>query len=206
MAKKRKKLTTASSYNLKLPFGTYMITLNSIKINKNRIKSLKELENMVNLPLIVCPHCNSTQIIKYGTYKRLVIFLIDGAIHNKEVKVQRTKCKSCGKTHALLPSFIIPYKQYSVDLIAQILLDLETETYETVSNRYNINVRYIASLKRQYETKHKSRCKTTFNNLTYDEVFRKIIDGSNNCIERFIKINNFNFMQNRLTPVAICNF
>lgn len=182
-----------------------MITLKLKKINKNHNESIKDLETIINLPSLICPCCNSMQIIKYGFYKRFFIFLINGIVCYEQIKIQRVKCKSCGRTHALLPTFIIPYKQYSLDLISVILLKLETETYEKVSNRYNINVRYLANFKKKYVTKHKPRCQTAFNNLTFTQILNKFIEGSN-IIEQYIKINNFNFMQDKILPIMVCDF
>ena len=40
------------------------------------------------------------------------------------IDIHRVKCKKCGKTHALLPSIIVPYKQPVLDVILSAIDDL----------------------------------------------------------------------------------
>lgn len=88
-----------------------MILLNTEKCNKNfKI-------NNINFDLLECPHCNSNNLIKWGSYQRNVYFIGNNEIIFDIIKIQRVKCKKCGHTHALLPKPIIPYKQYCLDAI-----------------------------------------------------------------------------------------
>jgi len=63
-----------------------------------------------------CPHpeCRAAQcLIRWGSYKR-------GALTTKSddcVRVQRMRCKVCGRTHSLLPDFLHPYRHFVVSLL-----------------------------------------------------------------------------------------
>lgn len=97
-----------------------MIILNPKKINTFNTafyNFFKKYNNLDNLPYIECPGCNSSELIKWGHYNRNIYFIRNNIIEYKSVAIKRVRCKKCGATHALLPSFIIPYKQNLLDVI-----------------------------------------------------------------------------------------
>ena len=101
-----------------------MILLFSQKCNTN-------FENILNYYYTVdinsyceCPFCGSNDFIKWGKYQRGVYFISNGKIVFKVIDIHRVKCKKCGKTHALLPSIIVPYKQPVLDVILSAIDDL----------------------------------------------------------------------------------
>jgi hypothetical protein len=63
-----------------------------------------------------CPHpeCRSSgYLICWGSYKR-------GALTTKSdscIRVQRIRCKVCGRTHSLLPDFLHPYRHFVISLL-----------------------------------------------------------------------------------------
>ena len=91
-----------------------MIILYSKKINTNFKEKIQIYLNTVNFGYLECPNCHSHDFIKWGYYERNAIFFSDDklTIESNILKIQKVKCKSCGKTHALLPFGIIPYRQY----------------------------------------------------------------------------------------------
>ena len=111
-----------------------MIILYSEKINTNFKEKIQIYLNTVNFCNLECPNCHSHDLIRWGYYERNVIFFSDDeiTIENKLLKIQRVKCKSCNKTHALLPFGIIPYKQFTDEIISKILLELTDNTLETM--------------------------------------------------------------------------
>ena len=52
-----------------------------------------------------CGHCGS--LIFYGHYTRSLKLL--GLVFS--LVIQRVKCNFCGRTHAIIPSLIVPYSQ-----------------------------------------------------------------------------------------------
>ena len=118
-----------------------MIILNSKKRNTKFKEIIHNYVKVCNFGLLECPHCGSTHIIKWGTYERNVIFFNENGtiLEAFLLTVQRVKCKSCNKTHALLPFGIIPYKQFSDEVISKILLELLSSNIDDVSSKYSID-------------------------------------------------------------------
>jgi hypothetical protein len=67
-----------------------------------------------------CPHpdCQTAgSLIRWGTYER-------GALTGEadyRIRIQRVRCKVCGRTHSLLPDFLHPYRHFVIDLLQQVV-------------------------------------------------------------------------------------
>jgi hypothetical protein len=67
-----------------------------------------------------CPHpeCQASgSLIRWGTYER-------GALTGEadyRIRVQRVRCKVCGRTHSLLPDFLHPHRHFVIDLLQQLV-------------------------------------------------------------------------------------
>jgi hypothetical protein len=65
-----------------------------------------------------CPRCGASgRCIKWGSYPRWALWLT-GAI---PIRVQRYRCKACGRTHGSVPSFCSPGFTYGVPLLGHAL-------------------------------------------------------------------------------------
>lgn len=67
-----------------------------------------------------CPHpdCRASgRLIRWGTYERSAL---TGDAEYR-IRVQRIRCKVCGRTHSLLPDFLHPYRHYVICLLQQII-------------------------------------------------------------------------------------
>jgi hypothetical protein len=63
-----------------------------------------------------CPHpeCRTAgSLIRWGTYERWAC----AAGKDYRIRVQRIRCKVCGRTHSLLPDFLHPYRHYVIRLL-----------------------------------------------------------------------------------------
>jgi hypothetical protein len=69
-----------------------------------------------------CPVCGG-EVVLHGAYGRSVI---DGAGERHWGWVAQVRCVGCGKHHSLIPSFIMPYKQYGAEVIEAALEHEET--------------------------------------------------------------------------------
>jgi transposase-like protein len=94
-----------------------------------------------------CPNCGATHhLVYYGTYQRLWTEYHDhNCIHDQEGTIQRYKCLFCGKTHAILPSPLIPYARYSLDFMCRVLLTYSRRnqlglTVQAVAEKYGIAI------------------------------------------------------------------
>lgn len=94
-------------------FKSELFNLNKINIVKREIKRYEE---ECNYGYIECPCCGSDKLILYGSYERNVI------IYNEcsRIKIKRVKCKNCGRTHALIPYFLVPYFQHEKTFIYRV--------------------------------------------------------------------------------------
>jgi len=63
---------------------------------------------------------------KHGYYKRYIIT----KAYTIKIRIRRYKCKICGRTVSMLPSFCIPYYQYTADVI----IDIVKDSYKYKSN------------------------------------------------------------------------
>jgi hypothetical protein len=63
-----------------------------------------------------CPHpdCQASgSLIRWGTYERGA--LTGQADHR--IRIQRLRCKTCGRTHSLLPDFLHPHRHFVISLL-----------------------------------------------------------------------------------------
>jgi len=59
-------------------------------------------------------------MLQHGHYMRRI------KEKEEEIKIYRYICPKCGKTTAILPDFLLPYKQYSVNEIELVIVGAET--------------------------------------------------------------------------------
>ena len=92
------------------------------KIKSSIIESYDNSLKELNLNKTVCPKCKAKGCFKaHGWYDRHVIALLDNQVIHEIIMVKRVKCQSCKSTHALLPSFILPYHSYTYSVILKCL-------------------------------------------------------------------------------------
>jgi|GEM_PF-3589435 hypothetical protein len=97
-----------------------MIIKVSIKCNTYETK-IKEEKTTLK-----CPNCKAGNLNDHGTYNRWALTIeVDASgcleLRSWRMTIDRVKCISCAKTHAILPGDIIPYKQYTVETYTTIL-------------------------------------------------------------------------------------
>lgn len=105
---------------------------------------IKSLEPM----MIECTCGCRGQCIKYGKYPRTVIY-------NGEkftIYIQRIYCKHCKTTHAILPSYIIPYKHLSMEDAIYIIETYEEYPNDSYDNEANIIINEYKDWKEKLES------------------------------------------------------
>ncbi len=69
-----------------------------------------------------CPVCHAHACMSpFASYTRYLVEWCGGEPCAHEMAVQRYLCSSCGHTHALLPSALVPYSSYSLRFILTVL-------------------------------------------------------------------------------------
>lgn len=101
-----------------------------------------------------CPKCGITHLKPFcSSYSRNVIFKINNILINVKLVVPRVVCENCGSTHAVLPDFCVPLKQYSKDAIVEIASNALASSTEEIANILNIDskqVRRFVNLVKSY--------------------------------------------------------
>lgn len=121
-------------------------------------KLIYEYENITNYGCLVCPYCNGTEFANYCRYERNVVA---GNI-NKTIKIQRVECKSCHKTHALIPPFIKPYYQNESSFIdfVMVLIRVRKKKTKEIERMLSLSRQLLRHWKKRYE-KHETYLTTT---------------------------------------------
>ncbi len=66
-----------------------------------------------------CPACGqSGHLIRWGVYLRWCY----EDKHEYRLVIQRVRCKDCGRTHALLPDFLHPYRRYALSMLSKVVM------------------------------------------------------------------------------------
>jgi hypothetical protein len=60
-------------------------------------------------------------LIRHASYDRYLFIFEDGIFKEEHRKILRLLCKSCQKTHAILPAGTIPYRYYTFSCIFEML-------------------------------------------------------------------------------------
>ncbi len=129
-----KKINNFSQNNLK-NFNDYEKKLEYIQSLMPTITDISERK---------CPYCKTKKsLIKYGHYKRNISIYDHNQIENYLVSVQRVRCKGCGKTHALLPNFVVPYVIMACFSIAKIVTDAMKSSVYEISNKIKLSYQLI---------------------------------------------------------------
>lgn len=94
------------------------------KINKiNEYQILQVLEDSIYDNLSACPTCGApaTAFHKDGDYERDFICYEEGTPVFHKIVIHCMECSSCGHSHALEPSVIVPYSSYSMGFLLHII-------------------------------------------------------------------------------------
>ena len=94
--------------------------------------------------LYTCPKCGKVHLEPFlTTYKRNIIFRIENVLVKIKITVPRVKCSNCNSTHALLPDFCIPLKQYSNQAVLSIASEAGKTSTENVATKLNIDSKQV---------------------------------------------------------------
>jgi len=94
-----------------------MISLNYGKFNID-IEAYNKLVANLEVGTISCPYCKQASMVRHGYYTRYIN--ISGK--HIDLNILRIRCKTCGKTHAVLPSFVVPYLHHSIEKLQTMII------------------------------------------------------------------------------------
>ena len=124
-----------------------MITVCSTKINTLTQENYINFINSIIFDTIPCSCGHSGCLKKHGYYDR---FVKDKDISKIKLAILRVKCNVCNKTHAVIPSNIIPYSSITASDTLDIINAYENNTsFEPImSDNFTIdesNISYVIS-------------------------------------------------------------
>ena len=167
---------------------------NEYVAKKDKLKQLeeyiKEYENENNYGYLICPNCESDKLILWGKYSRNIG--IYGVYYS--INIRRVKCKECNKTHALIPSFIMPYFQNEISFIevAIAIKEEDNNTINEISSKLNITRQIINQWLKRFRN-HLSRLKTTISN-DINVIINELFNGIEIRLKYSVK-NGIRFLQ-----------
>jgi len=91
-----------------------------------------------------CPKCGKPHLEPFlSNYQRNIIFRIGNVLVNIKLLIPRVKCSNCHSTHALLPDFCVPLKQYSNQAIISIATEAIQTSTDVVAENLNIDSKQV---------------------------------------------------------------
>ena len=145
----------------------------------------------------ICPVCHAKAAMSpFASYTRYLVEWKDELSVTHDVTVQRYQCSSCGHTHALLPSPLVPYSSYSLRFILLVLRDyfLHRACVRKICARAGISVSTFYRWKALFLA-HKALWLGILENP--DASAESFLDGMNGALlQGFCRKFLFSFLQN----------
>lgn len=107
-----------------------------------------------------CPCCNAFRSFsRHAFYTRNLCVLSNSQVVEKQLNILRLICNSCGTTHAILPSDIIPYAIYSFSCVMQLLTNHFDRNHNILSlcEQFKISFQLLYSFIKRF-TEHFIPC------------------------------------------------
>ena len=167
-----------------------ILKLKKCKPNEKENKQMNLLEKYKrkeDFYFLECPHCKSDNLIKWGSYKRTIYFIDENnQLRTELIEIKRKKCKTCKRTHALLPECIVPYKQPILDVILLSISD------DPISYEFPFSYETIENWKRSYRKRFLVYLKTMFKNK--EEIIPQILKDTIEVYNKFYEKNKMILM------------
>lgn len=127
------------------------------------------------------------QLVRHAYYSRKV----KRRKRTIELCVLRVKCKSCGRTHAILTDQIVPYEQVAVDIQREmILLSVwSPEIQKLLEGNQDITESDVAAVKRRFKKHWKERLAAMGKEIT-DSIYDLVCSAFSNFHRQFMQIRS----------------
>jgi hypothetical protein len=159
----------------------------------------------VDAARLSCPTCKAVgQMIRHEDYERHFVFMDGDVVTDKLITVRRVRCESCGATHALLPLAVIPYKPFSIRLIARIITDALEHAHpsiEALCEHYGIAVNTFYRMRTCFESCVRIARGIVAGKDTMREMAREMLEGDASKLDcilaAFLDDTGMSFCQSR---------
>jgi len=152
-----------------------------------------------------CPNCKApaNSYKKNGGYHRHFVYLNDAnSVVDTDLYIRDLRCKSCGKTHALLNSLVIPYSSFSIGFIISILYYRLTHSNTSIAKLcdiFMISESTYYRIRRRLYTDYHQMCSLL--NIMHDAIqlikslFSAPIHTLHDLLKEFFSNTGYSFMQ-----------
>lgn len=143
-----------------------------------------------------CPCCGAKGCLKeFGHYDRYLIELEKGEPAVREAEAARYRCTSCGHTHALLSSSLIPYRSYSLRFILTVLYWYfgKKRTVDEICRHFGISQTTLYAWKKLF-VKQKRLWLGILNDL-YVSPLSFLLETAGGMLSSFYKSFQFSFLE-----------
>jgi len=152
-----------------------------------------------------CPSCKApaNSYKKNGGYHRHFVCLSDdNSVIDNYLYIRDLGCKSCGKTHALLNSLIIPYSSFSIGFIISVLyyrLTHNNTSIEKLCSVFMISESTYYRIRRRLYTDYHQMCSLL--NIMHDAIhlIRTLFSAPDyvlhDLLKEFFANTGYSFMQ-----------
>ena len=154
--------------------------------------------------LLVCPYCGAKGTCnKRGSYERSLVTFPDGKPLVVRLRIPRVQC-TCGKSHALLPDFIVPYLSYSLPMILRILSDYFTRrlTIRGICEKYLVSPPLIYRFKKRFLI-HKKQWLGILRDMELSTIsfMEELLTSSYDRFhDAFLRLTTYSFLQSHKNP------
>lgn len=128
-----------------------MIIVLTNMIDEIKESDYRQINNAINPASIKCPACDHVGMCRYGFYFRKVKNC-SSAIKT-DLSIQRLQCMNdeCRRTHAVLPSTIVPYSQITMyETIEMIRCESDEEKDEILRKNILLDIKDIIRTKQRF--------------------------------------------------------
>jgi len=171
---------------------------------KNEITAFDKYISSLNIETLVCPFCGAKHSISsFASYKRHLVTYDNNTAQDNMIIILRYICSSCGHTHALLPSVIVPYSSFSFKFTISLIHDYLAHKYHSVEamcEHYGIAIstfyRILNKLKEHKQIWLGLLEDKLISNLSFvQHIINSTFDEIENFIIQFFKRNGSSFFQ-----------
>lgn len=157
---------------------------------EKEINIFGEYMKAVNVEDLACPFCGAKHgLYLFASYKRHLVTYDNNTVQDNLINISRYICSSCGHTHALLPSVIVPYMSFSFKFTISIIHDYLIHKFysvEAMCEYYGIAVSTFYRILKKFKDHKQLWLGLLTDKLTSDLAFIQHLLSST-----FIKIETF---------------
>lgn len=157
-----------------------------------------------------CPCCKCRGNCRiHAYYYRYILDFRKGKSCCARIRIMRVMC-SCGHTHAILPDFIVPYRQLSLKYLVMILFAFASghKSVDSLCRHYDVAPAFVYRLKALYERHKELWLGALENSAASSPTFLRslcLMPDISRFLRAFYERTSCSFLQSHRNPAANCD-